>query len=119
MACSTGRSSYPGLIRFSSSSLERVQSSVPCTVLEREGRWLRIEAPTEIPFGCTVAVDYGDLCCVGEILECVPHGAGTWMAVMAMEQTITSTESLMQLQAAIQNSRPQPVSEPTRMFGAV
>ncbi len=54
-------SSHPGLICFAASAARGDQTSFPCTVLERDGVRLLLQASQALPLGSVAGIEYQDV----------------------------------------------------------
>lgn len=90
-------SSSPCVLRLASSDALEVENTFLCTLQEREGRWVSVQALRPIPAGKAVGIEHHDFYMIGEVLACVAQEA-SWTVQVLIEQVITNLQSLLQLQ---------------------
>lgn len=110
--------SVPGLLCFPVLGRNDKLRQLPCIVLERDGRWLRLEMNQPVSWAAIVGVEYGDLYWAGEVVVCAAQSEEVWLVQLEIQELITQLQSLLQLhnQLGIPASWPE---DPTPPKGTV
>lgn len=90
-------SSPPGVICFAASPGLGKQDQLPCSILERDGKCLRLQTQHTVSLASILGIEYDDLYCAGEVVGCAHQEDGSWIVQVAFEQVITSLQSLILL----------------------
>ena len=95
------QSAQTALLNLPSAGPGTAKQSITCLFAGLKGKRLFIECQEKPPLSAPLSIEYGDSLFLGEVVNLINRGNGSWQAEIKVEQILSGLQSLIALRSRL------------------